>query len=422
MKEYLAILIFIIMYILIIGRRLFKIPIWTSMLIGALLMVSLQIISIEDAFRSINLDVIAFLFGMFSIVSALDLAGVLKMLAHKMLRLAKTPSRVLMVFVVGMGILSAFLVNDTIALLGVPLVIYISERIGLKPTPFLISLAFGVTVGSVMTPIGNPQNLLIAIQSGIDTPFITFLAKLGIPTIVNLFLTYTILHMYYKRDILTNSIIDYSERFDYDPRLAKLSILVMSITIIGFIVSDILHLLHVVTLNLSVIAIFGATIIYAFSSRRQEIVKKVDYTILIFFAAMFIVTQAMWSSGAIHLLFMRFIPQPDPQDPIQSITTISLVSIALSQVLSNVPFISIYSLVMRENGFTAHHVDQWIMLAASSTVAGNLTILGAASNVIIIEAAESRGIRAFTFLEFLKIGSLVTLINILIYYIFIIYF
>lgn len=422
MKEYLAILIFIIIYILIIGRRLFKIPIWTSMLIGALLMVSLQIISIEDAFRSINLDVIAFLFGMFSIVSALDIAGVLKMLAHKMLRLAKTPSRILMVFVVGMGILSAFLVNDTIALLGVPLVIYISERIGLKPTPFLISLAFGVTVGSVMTPIGNPQNLLVAIQSGIDTPFITFLAKLGIPTIINLFLTYTILHMYYKRDILTNSIIDYSERFDYDPRLAKLSILVMSITIVGFIVSDILHLLHVVTLNLSVIAIFGATIIYAFSSRRQEIVKKVDYTILIFFAAMFIVTQAMWSSGAIHLLFMRFIPQPDPNDPIQSITTISLVSIALSQVLSNVPFISIYSLVMRENGFTAHHVDQWIMLAASSTVAGNLTILGAASNVIIIEAAESRGIRAFTFLEFLKIGSLVTLINILIYYIFIIYF
>src|ERR671938_1477376 len=202
MKEYIALGVFAVVYILIIGRRRFGIPIWTAMLIGAALMVSLQILSINAAFMSINLDVLAFLFGMFSIVSALDRAGVLRRVAIKMLSVAKTPSRLLMAFVVGMGLLSAFLVNDTIALLGIPLVIYVSKRISIRSSTLLIALSFGITVGSVMTPVGNPQNLLIALQSGIPLPFITFLRYLGIPTIVNLFLTYFILKLYYRKELL----------------------------------------------------------------------------------------------------------------------------------------------------------------------------------------------------------------------------
>ena len=72
------------------------------------------------------------------------------------------------------------------------------------------------------------------------------------------------------------------------------------------------------------------------------------------------------------------------------------------------------------NGFTDTHVVQWMMLAASSTIAGNLTILGAASTIIIIQAAESRGVKAFTFLEFLKIGSIVTMVNLAVYYLFLV--
>ncbi len=77
--EFIAIGVLALVFLLIIERRrLNNIPIWTSMLIGAGLMVGLQVISIEDAFKAINLDVIIFLFGMFSIVSALDRSGVLK--------------------------------------------------------------------------------------------------------------------------------------------------------------------------------------------------------------------------------------------------------------------------------------------------------------------------------------------------------
>jgi Na+/H+ antiporter NhaD/arsenite permease-like protein len=425
-QEFVALAVFGLVYALIIGRNRFGIPIWTAMLIGAALMVALQVISVEAALMSVNFEVIVFLFGMLSIVSALDRAGVLRRIAFKMLTLAKSPERLFLAFIVGMGLLAAFLVNDTIALLGIPFVIHIAKHTGIRSVVLLLALSFAVTVGSVMTPIGNPQNLLIAIQSGITTPFVTFLTHLAIPTIVNLFVTYFILRVYYRKEIwseYSQSKIEIAEKDNeiYDPRLAKISISVLLATIAGFIISEMLHFLEITNLSLSAVALLGATVVYAFSSQRVDLLKKVDYSVLVFFGGMFVVTSALWSSGAVTILFMNYIPTPNPNDLVQSTAVISVASIGISQLLSNVPYVALYNLVMIDSGFTAQYVDQWIMLAAASTIAGNLTILGAASNIIIVEAAESRGVRAFTFIEFLKVGSLITVANIVVYYLFIVF-
>jgi Na+/H+ antiporter NhaD/arsenite permease-like protein len=465
-----AIAIFSIVYFLIIfGRRQYGIPIWTSMLIGAALMVGFQLISIESAFKSINLDVIGFLFGMFSIVSALDKSGVVKLVSIKMLSKARnSPDLILMVFVVGMGILSAFLVNDTIALVGIPLIVYISRQIGIRPQVLLISLAFGITVGSTMTPIGNPQNLLIAIQSGIPLPFTTFIKILGIPTMGNLFVTYFILRIYFRRELVLASSSNLLPNYNYkgqesynnnkyyrqkrkrfqsptypsfddqsitegqgdqkitaeivNPRLARISIIILLLLIVGFVISEFVQFIFHIGNNfsLSIIAMLGATVLYALSNERREILAGVDYSILVFFAAMFVFIAGLWSSGIISVIISHF-PTPDRNDIFQSNAMISAISITLSQVLSNVPFISLYNLVMINNGFTGStHTNQWMMLAAASTIAGNLTIFAAASNIIIIEAAESRGLNTFTFFEFFKIGSIVTMANIAIYYLFIV--
>jgi len=93
-------------------------------------------------------------------VTALDRARVLKLIATRMLIRVKDLNSLLLIFVLGMRILSAFLVNNTIALLGIPPIIYISKHTGIRPVVLLISLDFGISVGSTMTPIGNPQNLL----------------------------------------------------------------------------------------------------------------------------------------------------------------------------------------------------------------------------------------------------------------------
>ncbi|MDE1840377.1 MAG: anion permease [Thaumarchaeota archaeon] len=424
MKEYIALAIFAIVYVLIVGRIRFKVPIWIAMSIGAVLMVSLQVIDVESAAKSIRVDVIVFLFAMFSIISALDRSGLLKLVAAKMMSKAKTPELLLMAIVVGMGLLSAFLVNDTLALMGIPLIIYISRRVGARPVVLLIALAFGITVGSAMTPIGNPQNLLIALQSGISLPFTSFLKFLAVPTVVNLFLTWYVLKIYFKKDLQQmshnyedNTMIS-SVKIE-NPRLAKISLAVLLATIAGFFVSEVLRFLHVIDIDISIVALIGAAVIYAASGQRYDILKSVNYTVLVFFAAMFVVTGALWSSGTISL-FMKYLPIPNPHDLAQSSAVISAYSITLGQILSNVPFVALYNHVMIANGFTGAHVAQWMMLAASSTISGNLTILGAASSIIIIQAAESKGVKAFTFFEFFKIGILVTAVNLAVYYVFIV--
>ena len=81
--------------------------------------------------------------------------------------------------------------------------------------------------------------------------------------------------------------------------------------------------------------------------------------------AMFVVTSALWSSAAIPMI-MSHIPSPNPNNFIQSNTIISVVSILLCQILSNVPFVALYNLVMLNNGFTGDaHISQWMMLASA---------------------------------------------------------
>jgi len=274
-----------------------------------------------------------------------------------------------------------------------------------------------------MTPIENPQNLLIAIQSGISLPFTTFIVHLTIPTMINLFLTYMILRIYFRKDLsvvdtaktyrdkkltMTTAVNSINENTSLsiieNPHLAKTSSVILLLTIARFIISEFLHLLHIVNIGLSGIALLGAGTLYRLSGKdRKDIFKNVDYSVLVFFAAMFVVTSALWSSGAISTI-MSHIPSPYPNNFVQSNTIISVVSILLSQILSNVPFVTLYNLVMLNNGFTGDaHVSQWMMLASASTIAGNLTILGAASNIIISDVAEAKGFKSFTFLNFSRL-------------------
>ncbi|HYA83528.1 MAG TPA: SLC13 family permease [Candidatus Bathyarchaeia archaeon] len=160
----------------------------------------------------------------------------------------------------------------------------------------------------------------------------------------------------------------------------------------------------IANVSLSVIALLGAGVLYILSGKdRKDMLINVDYSVLVFFAAMFVVTSALWSSGAISTI-MSHIPSPYPNNFVQSNTIISVVSILLSQILSNVPFVTLYNLVMLNNGFTGDaHVSQWMMLASAGTIAGNLTILGAASNIIISDVAEAKGFKSFTFLNFSRL-------------------
>lgn len=419
--NYVAIAIFAAVYTAIALRNLrwFRIPIWTIMLTGAVAMIFSGVIPLRDAYASINLDVIFFLLGMFTIVAAMDLSGLLEYLTSRMLRLSRTPQRTLAMVLFGIGLISAFLVNDTLALTATPIMLGLSKQMRIRPSVLLITLALGVTIGSVMTPVGNPQNLLIALSSGIPNPMLDFLYYLVPPTVLGLLATYLILRFYYRGELAEStgtfqSILLQPVR---DRSLARLTAWVAGIVVVGFFLVGFAQLFGLQgNLNLGTVSLLGATIVFLFSGRRREILKSVDWGIIVFFMSLFIVVQGFWASNALQSL-MAYMPGLNPNDLAVSLGVIILASLIFSQLLSNVPFVAVYIKVMLASGFTGSNVKAWLALAGASTLAGGLSLLGAASNVIILETAESRG-SGFSSIEFTKIGVLVTIPNILILYFF----
>jgi Na+/H+ antiporter NhaD/arsenite permease-like protein len=410
--------IFVATYALLIFRTIGKrkIPIWTSMVVGSLLMIGTLSISPLEALRSIDFRVISFLFGVLVITAGFDKSGLIEYLILSILRRSKSFNRLLLGMIFGAGLLAAFLVNDGLALLITPLALGVSSRLGLKnPRSLLIPIAFGITTGSTFTPIGNPQNLLVALNSGMSDPFGKFAFYLLAPTIVSLFAVYFLSRLFFRKDY--SSVHDFESSSDpsraiTDSGLARLSGSALILLVISFIVVEIFPYLQTIGFTFGNLALGFGIIILVVSPRRLYLLSKMNWGVLIFFAGMFVVMRALWDSnvGSAMLSFL-----PKPRQGIESTGAIMLNSVLLSQILSNVPFVQLYTFEMHALSFTSSSTVQWLALAAGSTLAGNLTLLGAVSNVIILNSAEERNQKAFSFFEFLKYGSVVTLVTCLIF-------
>ncbi|MCJ7669234.1 MAG: anion transporter [Dehalococcoidia bacterium] len=406
-----SIIVLLVVFVLIVVRQIgrFRLQIWQAMLFGALTVLLTGQISPAKALQAINLDVILFLFGMFVVGQALEESGYLSHLSSRLFGRAKTVDSLLLLILFGAGLLSAFLMNDTLAIIGTPVMLQIARKTGIRPKLLLLSLAFSVTIGSVMSPIGNPQNLLVAINGNIPNPFITFLRYLAVPTLINLFLTYLILKFFY-REHLKNEPLNHSADPITDPalaRLSKVSLIIIVILVLAKIITSLLGL--GIDFRLTYIALAAALPIILLSPRRLEVVRRIDWSTLIFFAAMFVLMKSVWDSGYFQNVITNL------HLNLQSVGIIMVVSIVLSQLISNVPLVALYLPVLSHLGATT---KEMMALAAGSTIAGNFSILGAASNVIIIQNAEKRAGETLTFWEFVKIGIPLTAVNTLVYWLF----
>jgi len=391
------------------GRFYFQI--WQIMTGGALLCLATFQISIKEAIQSINYEIIFFLIGMFIVGEALYKSGYLAKIAYRLFNRADSTDKLLFYIIFLMGFLSAILMNDTIAIIGTMVVLQFSKEHKIPAKILLLALAYSITIGSVMSPIGNPQNLIIATSPYFPHPFINFIKFLFIPTILNLFIIYLIFKFFYKQ-YFTNIPILHKEPEIKDKKLAKLSKYSLWV-IIGMILLKIF--IYIFNFNkyfdfeLVYIAVISSIIIILFSEKRIDILKSIDWHTIIFFIAMFILMKSVWKSN----FFQNYLHQLN----IHSIPIIFLIGIVLSQFISNVPLVYLFLgfLEIKPN------LIEMISLAVSSTIAGNLTVIGAASNVIIIQNAEKNQEKIST-LEFTKIGIILTIINSLIYYIYIMIF
>lgn len=406
-----SLIVLLVVFVLIAIRQIgrFRLQIWQAMLLGALVVLLTRQISPAGALKAINLDVILFLFGMFVVGQALEESGYLSHLSSRLFGQAKTVDSLLLLILFGVGLLSAFLMNDTLAIIGTPVMLLIGRKTGIPAKLLLLSLAFSVTIGSVMSPIGNPQNLLIAINGNLPSPFVTFLRYLAGPTLINLFLTYLLLKFFCRRHLKNQPLNHWIEPItDLGlARLSKASLIVIVVLVVARTVTSLLG--SGIDFRLTYIALAAALPIILLSPRRLEIVRRVDWTTLVFFAAMFVLMQSVWDSGYFQSVIANL------HLNLQSFGIIMAVSILLSQLISNVPLVALYLPVLTHLGSAA---KEMMALAAGSTIAGNLSILGAASNVIIIQNAEKKAGETLTLWEFVRVGIPVTAVNALVYWLF----
>jgi len=403
-------IILLIVFTFIAVRQIgkIKLEIWQVMTLGALGCLLTGEISAFDAVKSVNLDVILFLFGMFVVGVGLEESGYLSHLSYKIFKQAKSQDELLILILFIIGFASAFLMNDTLAIIGTPVVLHLSKKHNTSGKLLLLTLAFAVTIGSVMSPIGNPQNLLIALEGNIHNPFILFFKLLLIPTVINLIVAYFVLKLFYK-DKFHNNSLNHSQEPIMSKSLAKLSKISLYIIIIMVILK-----ISIVTaginfdFRLTYIALVASLPILIFSEKRFEVLKNVDWKTLLFFVSMFILMQSFWNSGLIQGLIDNM------NINITNMLMIFVVSIVLSQFISNVPLVALYLPMLLEAGASS---KEMVALAAGSTIAGNLFILGAASNVIIIQNAEKKSNETITFLEFAKVGIPLTVLNTIVYYV-----
>lgn len=391
--------------LLIVMRRVGPLPvkIWHAMTFGAILVTVSGSISPTDAWHAIDFEIIFFLFGMFVLGVALVESGLLSQYVRRLLGNAKTGGALVVRLLLAAGLASALLMNDTLAIAAAPIALNLARRYGLSVPLLLLALAFAITIGSVMSPIGNPQNLLIALHGGVDAPFLKFAYYLGVPTLLNFAVAFYVLRVFYPESFRVSLSMAVADD-PVDPELARLARWGLGL-VIAVIIAKVLAVGVGVEINLSAIAIAGAAPVVLFSQDRWRLVKRVDWQTLVFFCAMFVLMASVWQTG----FFQRAVAQID--GPITNIASVFSVSVLLSQLISNVPLVALYQPVLLAAGGS---VESLMALAAGSTIAGNFMILGAASNVIIIQCAERYG-ESLGFWQFARVGIPLTMINVIVY-------
>jgi Na+/H+ antiporter NhaD/arsenite permease-like protein len=371
-KQVVATVIFAITYVLISGRQLKILPLNrpAAALLGAVLMVSTGVMTPERAYRAVNYDTLVLLLGMMLVSAYLYLAHFFEWAADVVLRFSRTPQRLLLYLTLTSGILSALLVIDTICLMLTPLVIAVIRRGKLPLLPYLIALATSANIGSVATLVGNPQNMIIGHFSRV--PFAQFSRSLVPAAIVALAINFVILRLGF-RNALQAAVVEQGPHAI--PKLNRgLFTLVCTVFVSIFAC-------FLAGLNLAWTALAGAALVMVLARRdTHEVLKLVDWHLLVFFAALFVVVDGLSDTGLPDAIYRHLQPMFGSH-VIEQAWNLTWFSVAGSNIFSNVPF------VLVAGKWIPHFADpalMWKVLALATTFAGNLTIIGSIANMIVV--------------------------------------
>lgn len=382
--------VFLVTYALISARRLawlaFDRP--AGALLGAVACVVLGVLGPKEALGAIDAPTLLLLFGVMGMGTFLAVDDFFEGLEGRIVALAGTPARLMGLLVWSSGLLSALITNDAVCVLGAPLVVRLIQRQRLPALPFLLALATGANTGSVATLVGNPQNMLVGMLGGIE--YGAHLKLVGPVALLGLAVNQGLLWLFFRRALAAASLTPPTEA----PRPVSPRSWVTLSVILGTAV------VYSLGGDLAWSAVAGFVLLMLLHRREtRELWPRIDWSLLLFFAALFVVVEGLMRSGLPAQAFARF-PLSTGEDGLLASLRLAGIFLVGSNVVSNVPFI----LVVREQLATLPDPKfGWELLAMASTFAGNLTLLGSVANVIVAEAGREVG--GLGFWQYLRVGA-----------------
>lgn len=397
-----------------------KIPKVTIALIGAVITIILGLVSqnkIVDGtinheyfINFVDFNVIFLLVSMMIIVSISTRSGVFNYIANELLKLTKGhPIRVLIALGVFTAVTSAFLDNVTTVILVMPITFSIAKKLDINPIPFLLTEIVSSNIGGTSTLIGDPPNIIIGSAGGLS--FVDFIRELtGVVTII-LVTIIIMLVICFRKSLKTSeekmqevAKIDNS-RTIVDKALMIRSVIVLSLVILGFILHDIIHI------ETCIVAMFGASILLLFE-KPTNILRDVEWNTIFFFIGLFIIIGGLEASGGIKLM-AEWIIEVTKGSQNAAAMIILWASGIISGIIDNIPYTATMAPMIAEIQNVMGHdyaFPLWWCLSLGACLGGNMTIIGAAANVIVSENAAKEG-HPVSFLQFMKYGVPIVFIS-----------
>ncbi len=360
--------------------------------IGAVLMFVFGVLTPKQAVASIDFTTLVLLFSMMLIVASLHLSGFFEWITTLAIE-HLSPGQLLPGVIFVSGILSAFLVNDIVCLVMAPLILGLCKRMGLRPVAYLLALATASNIGSTATITGNPQNILIGSISGIA--YRDFLIHLGPVAILGLFVDWALLHWIHLRNGAT-TVEPAKQEAAVESWPQEMHPAWPMIITVGVLAGFLLGFPPAL-----VAATGGALLLVQRRHSPKAIYGDVDWSLLMLFLGLFLVIGGAEAAGITQQL-LAVAEGLNLQNHVIFTAVVTL----LSNIVSNVPAVMLLKGLIPQF-HDPHHA--WLMLAMSSTLAGNLTITGSVANIIVVEKARAEA--HIGFVEYMKIGVPVTVVT-----------
>ncbi|HEX9635815.1 MAG TPA: ArsB/NhaD family transporter [Candidatus Limnocylindria bacterium] len=399
-----GLIVFVATYAVIATERVHK---TLAAMAGGVAMVLLGIVTQEEAFAEIDFNVIFLLAGMMILAGIIRKTGVFGWVAVRAARFAGGDAyRILVVMSVITAVASAFLDNVTTVVLVGPITLFLAARLGISPMPLIVSEILASNIGGAATLIGDPPNILIG--SAADLDFVAFLVNMAPLAAVLLGVYLVAARWLFRRHLvldasLRDAFLALDERqMITNPRLLRRSLVVLGLTLIGFLVHGALGL------EPATIALSGAVVLMVVAREDpHEVLREVEWPTLFFFIGLFMLVAGVLELGLLRAVADGIATLTGGELGAESVVLL-WVSAVLSGFIDNIPYTATMIPVVEQLSGGGHARDAlWWSLAIGADLGGNATVIGASANVILAAMAEREG-HPVTFGTFLRYGLPVT--------------